>query len=224
MTIRMGELLASHNDDFRVEPTRKRIRAVLAGRVALDSRRALLVWPPIGPVPTYAVPVEDILLPDQVFPSQNALPSPADDELAGMVVLRFSNFDAWLEDDDQILGHPRDPFHRVDVRATSQRIQLSLDGQVLADTVRGRLLYETGLPTRYYVPRADILVPLLPTRTHTICPYKGEASYWSFTLGGDAYTDQLWSYERPLADSGVPAGYVAFYDERFELTVHPPID
>ena len=144
----------SHQDD---DPRRERSRgSATRPRTRWHrrySQRALLVWQPGSPVPTYAVPVEDILLPEDIVPSRSALPAPADDELTGMVVLRFSSFDAWLEDDDQILGHPRDPFHGVDVRATSQRIQLSAEGQALADTVRGRLLHETSLPTRYYVPR-----------------------------------------------------------------------
>ena len=95
-------------------------------------------------------------------------------------------------------GHPRDPFHRVDVRRTSRPVRIEFEGILVAESSRARLVFETQLPTRFYLPREDIRVPLRPSALRTYCPYKGEASYFSFD-GGE---DLLWSYEQPLPDSG----------------------
>ena len=99
-----------------------------------------------------------------------------DDDLAGYVALDFRAFDAWLEEDDPVAGHPRDPFHRVDVRRTARPVRIALDGTVLAETTAARMLFETSLPTRFYVPRDDVRADLEPTATRSYCPYKGHAS------------------------------------------------
>ena len=130
-------------------------------------------------------------------------------------MLDFAAFDTWLEEDEVIRGHPRDPYHRVDVRRSSRHVRIELDGRVLADTTRPTLVFETGLPTRYYLPREDVQVELKPSETTTICAYKGGASYWSVP-GGD---DLVWGYEQPLPDAAGLAGLVAFYDEKVQVTV-----
>jgi uncharacterized protein (DUF427 family) len=140
---------------------------------------------------------------------------PADPDLAGLVVLGFNAFDTWYEEDEIIRGHPRDPFHRVDVRRSSRHLRLELDGQVLADTRRPTLVFETRLSTRYYLPREDVQVELKPSDTRTICAYKGEASYWSIA----GHDDMVWGYEDPLPDAAGLAGLVAFYDEKVQVTV-----
>jgi uncharacterized protein (DUF427 family) len=96
---------------------------------------------------------------------------PADADLSGYVVLDFAGADRWLEEDEEIAGHPRDPFHRVDVRASSRHVQLSLDGRLLADSTRPTLVFETMLPTRYYLPADDVTTQLVPSRTRTWCAY-----------------------------------------------------
>ena len=144
---------------------------------------------------------------------------PEDPELAGHVVLDFAGFDRWLEEDEEISGHPRDPFHRVDVRASSRHVQLLLDGEVLADSTRPSLVFETLLPVRYHLRPEDVRAPLRPSDTRTWCPYKGAASYWSVEVAGRVVPDLLWSYENPLPDAAELTGLRAFFDERLDVVV-----
>lgn len=138
-------------------------------------------------------------------------------ELAGHVVLDFDAFDSWLEEDEPIVGHPHDPFARIDVRRTSRHVVVELDGVVLADTTQARALFETHLPTRFYLPRSDVRVELLASPTRSVCAYKGAASYWSVENGGRCVEDVAWSYEAPLKELAVVAGLVCFFDERTDI-------
>lgn len=110
--------------------------------------------------------------------------------------------DAWYEEEEQVLAHPRDPYHRVDTRESSRHVLVELDRETLTETGRPRLVFETGLPTRYYLPREDVRIDLLtPSETRTLCAYKGEAHYWSARVDGEVYEDIGWSYPDPLADN-----------------------
>jgi uncharacterized protein (DUF427 family) len=140
-----------------------------------------------------------------------------DDELDGYVVLEFGAFDAWLEEDEPIAGHPRDPFHRVDVRRTERPVRVEVDGEVVAATTAARLLFETSLPTRFYLPREDVTATLEPSATRSYCPYKGRASYWSIDVNGRRREDLAWSYEAPLPDAVAITGLVAFWDEQVDV-------
>jgi uncharacterized protein (DUF427 family) len=144
---------------------------------------------------------------------------PADPDLAGYVVLDFGAFDAWYEEDELNVAHPRDPFHRIDVLSSSRHVSLELDGQVLAKSSRPMLLFETMLPTRYYLPREDILAALVPSGTRTYCAYKGQASYWSATIGGRALPDIAWTYQQPLNDAARVRGLIAFFGERLDVVL-----
>jgi uncharacterized protein (DUF427 family) len=240
----MLDLVAQARDRLRHEPIERRVRAQLAGTTVVDSTRTVLVWEPRRVVPQYAVPAADIaaeihrapggaadapgiLHPGIPFAVHTADGEPvaigdregagfrlADEDLDGYVALDFAAFDAWYEEDEPIAGHPRDPFHRVDVRLTSRPVRVELGGQVVAETTRARLLFETGLPTRFYLPREDVHGELAGSPQRTYCPYKGEASYWS--LG--RHEDIAWSYEEPLPDMTAIAGLVAFWDDRVEVT------
>jgi uncharacterized protein (DUF427 family) len=219
---------------IRHTPTERRVRA----DDVVDTTRALLVWEPRRLVPSYAVHVDD--LPDLVpggevaagvegmlhagipfavhtAPGEPVLvagrPGFRLEQLPEYVVLDFAAFDAWYEEDERIFGHPRDPFHRVDVRRSSRPLRIELDGEVLAETTNARMLFETSLPTRFYVPREDVAVGLNPSARRSYCPYKGQASYWSC----DAAEDIAWSYEDPLPELGVIKGLVAFWDERVDV-------
>lgn len=250
MSIQLGAVLADQFRRLRYEPTAKRVRTILGGVVAADSQHAVLVWEPDRPIPSYAIPRESITVTVRDRAASNHLPDaptghnipgravtvgtgagqeasgfiPDDPGLAGLVILDFPSFDSWLEEDEEIQGHPRDPFHRVDLRRTSRRIQVLFHDEVLADTTHGKLLFETSLPTRYYIPRHDVLPELLPSPTRTRCPYKGEASYWSFVVHGNVMKDLVWSYETPLADAPELRGYVAFYDEEFDVLLEDLTD
>jgi uncharacterized protein (DUF427 family) len=144
---------------------------------------------------------------------------PADPDLAGLVVLDFRAFDAWYEEDEQNVGHPRDPYHRIDVVPSSRRVRMELDGQVLADSSRPALLFEAMLPTRYYLPRADVTAELIPSATRTWCAYKGQASYFSVVVGGATVPDLAWTYPDPRHDAGPARDLIAFFDERVDVVL-----
>ena len=152
--------------------------------VALADVTALRVLDPRIPFTVHSTAGEavDLHAAGQVRPGAGF--RPADPDLAGLVILDFAAFDAWYEEDELNVAHPRDPFHRIDVLPSSRQVRLELDGQVLAVSSRPVLLFETMLPTRYYLPRADVTAELVPSPTTTWCAYKGEASYFSVSAGG----------------------------------------
>ena len=144
---------------------------------------------------------------------------PGDDELSSYVVLDFDGFDRWLEEDDEIVGHPHDPFQRIDVRRTSRHIRVMLGDTLLADTRRAKMLFETLLPVRYYLPPGDVVAELQPSATTSYCAYKGEAAYRSAVTAGGVLHDIAWRYDEPLVDASEVRGLVAFFDERLDLIV-----
>lgn len=143
----------------------------------------------------------------------------ADPDLAGYVVLDFGAFDTWWEENEVNVGHPREPFHRIDVLPSSRSVRFELDGEVLAESSRPWLLFETLLPTRYYLPRADVRVELVSSPTRTTCAYKGHASYWSPVVAGREVADLAWTYEQPLREAAQVTGLVCFFDERVDVTL-----
>jgi uncharacterized protein (DUF427 family) len=144
---------------------------------------------------------------------------PADPDLAGLVILDFGAFDAWYEEDELNVAHPRDPFHRIDVLPSSRQVRLELDGEVLAVSSRPVLLFETMLPARYYLPRADVTAELVASSTRTWCAYKGEASYFSVSAGGRLVPDIAWSYPDPQHDAARVRDLIAFFDERIDVVL-----
>ena len=144
---------------------------------------------------------------------------PGDPDLAGLVVLDFAAFDAWYEEDERNVSHPRDPFHRIDVLPSSRRVRLELDGQMLAESAQPMLLFETLLPTRYYLPRADVMAELTASPTRTWCAYKGQASYFSVTVAGRPVPDLAWTYQDPRHDATRVRDLIAFFDERIDVIV-----
>jgi uncharacterized protein (DUF427 family) len=247
MSTTMRDLFAEARARLRHEPIEKRIRASADGATVLDSTRAVLVWEPRRVVPTYAVPADDIhgelaaapasngnadgvLHPGIPFSVHTAAGEPvtiadragagfrlADEDLAGYVVLDFAAFDEWYEEDEPVVIHPRDPYHRVDVRQTSRPVRIEIGADVVAESTRARLVFETQLPTRFYIPREDVAVELHASDRQSYCPYKGQASYWSVDAGGRRRPDIAWSYEQPLPDLPQVAGLVAFWDERVDV-------
>jgi uncharacterized protein (DUF427 family) len=136
------------------------------------------------------------------------------------VRLDWAAMDAWFEEDEEIYTHARDPHTRVDILASSRRVRVEIDGVTLADSAHPRLLFETGLPTRYYLPKIDVRLDLLqPSETVTQCPYKGSTEYYSVRIGETTHPDIAWSYRTPLPESQKIAGLVAFADERVDVYV-----
>jgi uncharacterized protein (DUF427 family) len=140
---------------------------------------------------------------------------PADPDLSGHVVLDWHAFDAWYEEDERLVAHPRDPYHRIDMRRTSRRVRIELDGEVIAESHRATLLFETNLPTRFYLPAEHVRAALEPSDLRTSCAYKGHARYW--TIG--PHRNVGWTYEDPLVDAADVRGLVAFWDEVVDVIV-----
>ncbi|WP_030622241.1 DUF427 domain-containing protein [Streptomyces sclerotialus] len=221
----------------RVEPSGKRVRVYLRGHPVADSIHPLLVWE--NPhYPTYYFPLADVaqdsLSPDgdsthssgrgdaqvcTVHAGPARAPgaarlygSASDEQLRDHVRFEWDAMGAWFEEDEEVFVHARDPYTRIDVLASSRHLRVEVDGSVVAESTHARLLFETGLPTRYYLPKPDIRMDLLePTDTVTRCPYKGTAEYWSIRVGDQLRTDRAWSYRSPLPESQKVAGLVSFH-------------
>jgi uncharacterized protein (DUF427 family) len=185
------------------------IRARRGGETVADSRHTKLLYEPPKVLPVHVFPEEDVRL--DLLPEE-AITRHEDD----LIEIAFDVPDEWLEEDEELLGHARDPFHRIDARRTSRHIQVSLNGEPLADTRNGVALFETRLPTRWYIPRQDVIADLQRNEDHhTTCAYKGHATHWDV---GDEKAI-AWSYELPLNDAAPVRSMIAFYNERVDIDV-----
>jgi uncharacterized protein (DUF427 family) len=228
----------------RVEPSQKRVRVYLAGDLVADTIRPLLVWE-VPNYPAYYLPAADVrakLVPTgktEHSPSRGEAeildvvtergtaagaarryPDSPIEELRDAVRLDFAAMDEWLEEDEPIYVHPRNPYSRVDILASSRHVRVEIDGVAVAESRSPRILYETGLPPRYYLPLPDVRMDLLvPSDTQTRCPYKGTAGYWSVEVNGKRYDDYVWIYRSPLPESQKIAGLACFYNEKVDLYV-----
>jgi uncharacterized protein (DUF427 family) len=226
----------------RIEPSAKRVRAYLAGRLVADTRHPSLVWE-IPYYPAYYIPAGDVKAELSPTGATEHSPSRGDAVLYGVRVdgavaegaarrypdsplaelrdlIRFewSAMDEWLEEDEPVYTHPRDPYHRVDILASSRHVRVEVDGTTVADSTRPVILFETSLPPRYYLPLTDVRTDLLkPTDTETHCPYKGTATYWAVDTGQGPRADLVWAYRAPLAESQKIAGLACFYDEKVDV-------
>lgn len=134
--------------------------------------------------------------------------------LRNYIAINSRALDGLYEEEDQITG-PRNPYHSVEVRHSSRHVQVEVDGLIVADTHQSRILYETGLPPRFYIPRQDIRGEYLtPTDLRTTCPYKGECAYWTVQTSGEARENIAWSYVHPYPNAGKIEHLVSFYEER----------
>ena len=131
-----------------------------------------------------------------------------------------NNVDHWYEEDEEVFVHPRDPYHRVDVLQSSRRVRVSVNGEVVAETERPRVLFETGLPPRYYIPPEDVHEEaLVASERTTRCPYKGVASYYSVEAGGERVDDLVWYYPDPIPETPKIRGLLCFFNEKVDLEV-----
>ncbi|GLP64423.1 MULTISPECIES: DUF427 domain-containing protein [unclassified Streptomyces] len=226
------------------EPSQRWVRGRKGDVTVVDSRHPVLVWEPDVPVPLYAFPRadvrEDLLRPaknpatgthtgSQLFYDlevdgelvENAAWTFPSADLADHIAFAWfrrwgTGLDHWYEEEEEIFIHPRDPHKRVDAMPSSRHVRIEIDGTTVAETRRPVLLFETSLPTRYYIPREDVRLDLLEaTDHHTGCPYKGTAEYWS---AGD-HRNIVWSYPDPLPAVGAVKGLLAFYNEAVDITV-----
>jgi len=142
------------------------------------------------------------------------------DELRDTIRLDWNAIDSWFEEDEEVFTHARDPYTRIDILPSSRRVRIDIDGVTIAESTKPRLLFETGLPARYYLPKTDVRMDLVaPTETTSNCPYKGQAEYWSATIGETVHPDIAWSYRTPLPESQKITGLVCFYPERVDIYV-----
>jgi uncharacterized protein (DUF427 family) len=187
-----------------VESYPRRVRATNDGETVVDSDRVRLVYR-TGSLPRFAFPAGDVHLPSEAEPA-----------LDGYVTVPWDSVDGWLEEDDEIVVHPRDPYHRIDVLNTSRRLVVRVDGDEVAATSRAQILFETGLPPRYYLPRADVRMELLSrSDVRTGCAYKGFPEHFDV---GEAPA-VAWSYVEPRRDAEPVRDRVCFYQERAEVEV-----
>jgi uncharacterized protein (DUF427 family) len=141
-------------------------------------------------------------------------------DLTGLLSPYLDRWGTWLEEDEELFGHPKDPFHRVDVLRSSRTVTVRAGGTVVARTSRAVAVNETGFPTRWYLPVEDVDAAVLsPTTTSTVCPYKGTASYWTVQAGEAVFPDGAWAYEDPRPEVGGLRGRVSFLAEGLDVEV-----
>ena len=241
----------SERGRVRVEHSQKRVRAYLGRELVADTLGPLLVWE-VPYYPAYYLPIGDIRADLVATGATEHSPSRGDaelydvkagqavaraaarrypasplEEIRGAVRLDWDAMDEWLEEDEPVYTHPRDPHTRVDILASSRHVQVVVAGRTIADSHRPSILFETGLPPRYYLPLPDVRMDVLrASATASHCPYKGTAGYWSVEIGGQRFEDLVWIYRTPLPESQKIAGLACFYNEKVELIidgqVHPP--
>lgn len=182
------------------------------GRIGVDTVDALYVWE-IPYYPTWYIPtalIDAHLVPPNAIGNGVGIP--------GYSRIDWNAVDAWFEEDEEVFKHPRDPYHRVDALHATRRVVVRIDGTVVADSSNPRFLFETGLPTRYYLPKLDVRMDLLhPTDTRSVCPYKGTAQYWSASIESVQHTDIAWGYADPVPEAAKIAGLVCFYNEKVDV-------
>jgi uncharacterized protein (DUF427 family) len=223
-----------------LEPTPKRIRVQLGDETIADSRRAMMLHES-GLQPIYYFPPEDVRS-DVLQPSARHTHCPKKGQasyytlragdrvvengawyypdpingappIKDLIAFYWDRMDRWLEEDEQVVVHARDPYHRIDILKSDRHVRVSRDGRLLAETRRAVALFESNLPPRWYIPADDVLVELEPTETVTRCPYKGTAAYYS-TAGVD---DLVWHYDDPLSEAGRIKGLLCFFNEKVDL-------
>ena len=226
-------------------PSPRRVRVLFNKEVIADSKAMMLLAEP-GRIPVYYFPKGDVRT-DLLQPGNREAQgdrrgeaqfwhvrvgeagaensaytfrnSPAGEpDLSGHVAFEWDRMEAWFEEDDEVYVHARDPYKRVDVLNSSRHIKVVIADTVVGETRRPRLLFETGLPTRYYILKADVRMALLEkSDTVTRCPYKGEAHYYSVRIGGELHRDLVWSYPYPILDCPKIEGLLCFFNEKVDI-------
>jgi len=228
-----------------LEKTPKRIRGLLAGETIIDTREAMLLHE-TGEFIQWYVPIRDVRQ-DALEPSGRresdapkgeklyygvrvghrfeadaawSHPNPPEgpSALSDLVAFDFDRLDAWFEEDEEIFGHPRDPYHRFDCRRTSEPVEVRVGGETIAETRRAIILFETSGVPRYYIPMDDVKAAALsPSETHTICPYKGDAAYYNVRGGEVIVSDGAWTLPNPFGEAIVVLGHLSFWGDNTEI-------
>ncbi len=236
------------HDVLYLEDSPRRVTAVIGGET-LASSSAVKLLHETGRVPVYYFPETDVRK-DLLEPTDHtthcphkgdasywsikvdgqehadavwSYPRPVDGAppLAGYLAIQWDAVDEWWEEAERVGVHARDPYHRCDVLRSDRHVVIRAGGEVIADSTRPTVLFETGLPPRYYLPETDVEMALLePSGTETSCPYKGTTGrYYGVVAGGEQHQDVAWAYDEPRAEVAGLAGLIAFYTEMLDLTV-----
>ena len=241
------EVQAPRDHMLYFEDSPRRVRVVFNGEIVADSRRVKLMHE-AGLLPVYYFPIEDVRM-ELLEESDHATHCPfkgdasywsvsvgdrvAEDAawsyaepidscppIAGYLAFYWRKMDHWYEEDEEVFVHPRDPYHRVDVLESSRHVRVKVAGEVVAETQRPTILFEAGLPPRYYILEEDVRMELLEASEKTTqCPYKGVASYYSVEAGDGRVEDLVWYYPEPIPEAAKIEGLLAFFNERVDLEV-----
>jgi len=225
-----------------VSESPRHVRVFLGGETIADSKRAKLVRES-DILPAYYFPKEDVRM-DLFTASKHRIQCPQKGEAAywsvrsaskaaenaawsyanplpvaaaikDHIAFDWPKMDKWMEEDEELFKHARDPFKRVDALPSTRHVRVVIDGYTVAETRRPHLVFETNHPVRYYIPQEDVRMDLLTaSATESRCPYKGEASYWSIKLGNETFADLVWGYMDPIPEIPKIKGLVCFWHER----------
>lgn len=207
-----GRLVPTGSGTTYVEPHRRRVRALRNGHTVIDSDAVLLVHRP-GEPPSYAFPATDVA----------GLASIEEPAAPGFVRLAWDAVDRWFEEDEEVVGHPRNPYHRVECLRTHRRLRVTAGATLVVDTTHTMAVFETALDPRLYVERAQLTTGRLePSPTTSYCPYKGIASYWNLVVDDLRVPDAAWSYEAPLLESVALGGLVSFDETKVTVSTGFP--
>jgi len=225
-----------------VSDSPRHVRVMFGGETIADSKRAKLVRE-AEILPLYYFPKEDVRT-DLFEPAQyktqcpfkgetsywsiqvgkqraenaawsHLAPLPETASLKDHFAFEWGKMDKWMEEDEEIFKHARDPYKRVDALPSKRHVRVVIDGQTVADTHRPHLVFETNHPVRYYIPQEDVRMDyLVPSATKSRCPYKGPASYWSAKIGDQVFEDMIWGYMAPIPECPKIKGLLCFFHER----------
>jgi len=226
------------------EKSPKRVRVVFNGATVADSVGAALLFE-TGHLPVYYFPRADVdlrflrrtdhrthcpykgdasywSLSAGEWVQENAVwsyehPLPGVPQIEGWLAFYWDKVDHWFEEDEEVFGHPHDPHHLIDIRNSTRTVRVIFADEEIAFTRRARFLFETGLPTRYYIPPEDVRRDLLePSRHTSVCAYKGRASYWSLRAGKRFSENAAWAYLTPNPEYLRIGNYFCFYPEKVD--------
>ena len=223
--------------NLRMEPSERWVRAQVDGKWIVDSKHPFLVWEH-DKYPTYFFDKADVRMDWLTQAAQTnrrqfwdlqvgeqrieraAFAYTNQPHLDGLISLKWHKMDHWYEEEEEVFVHPRDPYKRIDTMPSSRHVKVVIDGVTVVETKRPSLLFETNLPTRYYIPAEDVnMAYLTASDSHTQCPYKGTASYWHVTIGDKAYSDLVWYYPDPIPECPKIKDLLCFYNEKVDLFV-----
>jgi uncharacterized protein (DUF427 family) len=232
----------------RLEPNHRRLRVLVDGVVIADTIRSLYLFE-VDHLPVYYFPKQDVrfdLLDHTDHTSHcprkgdaeywsivvgdrridNAVwgypvPLEGTPDLSSYVAFYWNKVDNWFEEDEEVYVHARDPYKRIDALRSSRHVEIRVNGETIADTTNPILLFETGLPTRYYIPKLDVRLELLrPSARTTACPYKGVANYFSVAVPDAGFVEDIaWVYPAPIPQIPTIQNHLSFFNEHVDVMV-----